>query len=201
MQLKIGRSSDQGCLALFEPSTGLLGLHQYDGLLQLVSVDPQSGAVSKEIHECKLEQLAVVQLAWLRGQSKPTLLVLAAEHGTPATIGGASGEQRRLRSYTYEARDKELKPAPHAVNLDRCDSGAAQIIATEFGGAIVVAEEVWRQRNKHWFAQSARCVGEPFFCRPLTAAVLPPLRLLLAVPLFSPSRMCPFPASLLCTIR
>ena len=142
-------------MALFEPSFGLLGLHQYDGLLQMATVDLQSGAIHQEIHECKLEQLAVVQLTWLRGQAQPTLLVLAAEHGTPATIGGASGEQRRLRSYTYDARDKLLKAAPHAVNLERCDSGAAQIIATEFGGAIVVAEEVRQERNKHSLARDA----------------------------------------------
>jgi hypothetical protein len=132
-KLKIGRLSDQGCLALLDPTGTWLALHQYGGLVQMLAIDPQTGSLARELHEVKLDTLAVLQMVWLYGQAKPTLLVLAkSDDGT---------NERCLRSFTYEAREKELKPAPGAVNLARCDPGASHIIPTQFGGVVVVAEQ------------------------------------------------------------
>ena len=134
LQLKVGRPSEQSPLALIDPTGSWFGLHQYDGLFQMLSVDPMTGALDKTLYDCKFDQLQVIQLTFLHKCSKPTLLVLSSET--------TAGQDRRvLKSYTYEAKEREMKPAPQAINFDPCDPGAAHIIPTVYGGAILISEE------------------------------------------------------------
>ena len=96
-KLKIGRVSDQGCLAQVDPSRSIIGIHQYDSILQVIGIEAE-GRLASQIHECKLEQLQVLQMTWLYKQNKPTLIVLCVDGNA------GSSAQRRVRSYTYEAK-------------------------------------------------------------------------------------------------
>lgn len=95
-KLRIGRVSNQGALLHMDPQRSIISIHQYDSILQVIAVE--SDKFSSQIHECKLEQLQVIQMAWMHKQAKPTLMVLCVD----GNVG--SNAQRRVKSYTYEAK-------------------------------------------------------------------------------------------------
>jgi len=136
-KLKIGRLSDTSCSCLLDPSNRWIGLHQYDGVFQLLSVDASSGALGSQLIDLKFDMMQVIQIAFLYKQSKPTLCVLANDSNA---IARERMEKRVVKTYVYEASEKELKPS-HVLNVDRCERGAAHMIPVTYGGVIIIAEE------------------------------------------------------------
>lgn len=95
-KVKIGRLTENSTIALVDPTNSWFGLQQYDGVLQMLAIEP-NGTLDKTIYDCKFDQLQVIQLAFLHQCAKPTVLVLSNEV--------TAGQDRRvLKSWTYEAK-------------------------------------------------------------------------------------------------
>ena len=132
-KLKIGRLTENSTIALIDPTNSYFGLQQYDGVLQMLAIE-SNGTLDKTIYDCRFDQLQVIQMEFLYKCAKPTVLVLSNETT-------ANQDRRSLKSWTYESKEKEMKPAKDAINLDQCDLGASHIIPTVFGGALLLSEE------------------------------------------------------------
>jgi DNA damage-binding protein 1 len=81
----------------------------------------------------RLEELEVIRLCLLEGQSKPTLLVLHQD----------SHEKRHLRTYTINIKDKTLDVGPWP-SLPNVEQAAAFLIPVPapLGGALLIGDEV-----------------------------------------------------------
>jgi len=108
----------------------LILLHQYDGILQVLTVDAR-GTFGTEIFDVRLDELQVLSLALLHKELKPVLLVLYQD----------VREKRYVKSYTIEMKEKELKPGPWPII--NVDNTATHLITVSggFGGCFVVSEE------------------------------------------------------------
>lgn len=77
---KIGRARECGHIGIVDPSTRLVGLHLYDGLLKIIPVEADG---MKEAFNIRLEELDVIDLALLYGCAQPTLLGAPAAQPRP----------------------------------------------------------------------------------------------------------------------
>jgi hypothetical protein len=72
----IGRPVDNGQLGLLDPECRCIGLHLYDGLLKVVPLDPGTGTPGPEAFSARLEELNVIDAAFLAGCPTPTVALL-----------------------------------------------------------------------------------------------------------------------------
>ena len=128
----IGRPVDNGQLGTVDPECRAAALHLYDGLLKIVPMDPATGALGSEAFSARLEELSVVDAAFLAGCATPTVALLYED----------AKHARHLKTYALDARRKDLEEGPLAhQNLD---AGASMLVAVPapLGGALVVGEAV-----------------------------------------------------------
>ncbi|KAI8467206.1 MAG: mono-functional DNA-alkylating methyl methanesulfonate N-term-domain-containing protein [Monoraphidium minutum] len=127
----IGRPVDNGQLGILDPECRAVGLHLYDGLLKVVPID-ERGSLGSEMFNVRLEELGVIDMAFLAGCATPTVALLYED----------AKHARHIKAYAVGLRSKDLEEAPLAhQNLD---AGASMIIPVPapLGGAIVVGEAV-----------------------------------------------------------
>ncbi|KAL4855081.1 DNA damage-binding protein 1 [Chlorella vulgaris] len=126
---RVGRQVELGQRGLVDPQQRLIGLHIYDGLLKVIPMDERGGL--QEAFNVRLDELKVVDLAFLEGCAAPTVAVLFED----------TKEQRHVKTYEVSLREKELLEGPwQQSNLD---AGASMLIPVPgSGGAVVVGESV-----------------------------------------------------------
>ncbi|KAK3200235.1 hypothetical protein Dsin_023650 [Dipteronia sinensis] len=71
---RIGRPTDNGQIGIIDPDCRLIGLHLYDGLFKVIPFDNKGQL--KEAFNIRLEELQVLDIKFLYGCSKPTIVVL-----------------------------------------------------------------------------------------------------------------------------
>jgi DNA damage-binding protein 1 len=113
-----------------DPQCRLLGLHLYDGLFKVIPLE-ERGLGLGEAFNMRLDELKVVDIAFLDGCAAPTIAVLYED----------TKEQRHVKTYEVSLRDKELVEGPwRHSNLD---AGASMLIPVPgSGGAVVVGDSV-----------------------------------------------------------
>jgi DNA damage-binding protein 1 len=91
---RVGRPCDAGQLGIIDPDCRMIGLHLYDGHLKIIPIG-DNGAL-QEAFNVRLEELKVLDVAFLHGCAAPTLSVLYED----------TKEQRHIRTYEVSLRDK-----------------------------------------------------------------------------------------------
>ena len=91
----IGRPVDNGQLGILDPDGRAIGLHLYDGLLKVIPVEP-SGALGTEMFNCRLEELNVIDAAFLAGCPAPTVALLYED----------AKHARHIKTYSIQMRSK-----------------------------------------------------------------------------------------------
>ncbi|KAG6419373.1 hypothetical protein SASPL_121593 [Salvia splendens] len=71
---RIGRPTDNGQIGIVDPDCRLIGLHLYDGLFKVIPFDNKG--LLKEAFNIRLEELQVLDIKFLYGCPKPTIVVL-----------------------------------------------------------------------------------------------------------------------------
>ncbi|PSC68559.1 DNA damage-binding 1 [Micractinium conductrix] len=126
---RVGRPVELGQRGLVDPQCRLIGMHLYDGLFKVIPLD-ERGTLG-EAFNMRLDELKVIDLAFLDGCTAPTIAVLYED----------TKEQRHVKTYEVSVRDKELVEGPwRQSNLD---AGSSMLIPVPgSGGAVVVGESV-----------------------------------------------------------
>jgi DNA damage-binding protein 1 len=125
---KVGKQCESGQLAAVDPECRAICLHLYDGQLKVIPVG--AGGALQEAFNVRLDELAVLDVAFLHGCAAPTLAVLYED----------TKEQRHVKTYELALREKELAPGPWAE--PGLDPGSNMLIPVRgTRGAIVVGEE------------------------------------------------------------
>ena len=103
---RIGRASEVGQICVMEPNMKLIGLHLYDGLFKVIPAGA-GGSLMTESFNIRLEELKVIDLCFLRGLPKSTLVMLFEDNK----------EGRHLKTYEVNLREKDLVEVPHAPEI------------------------------------------------------------------------------------
>ncbi|CAK0750170.1 hypothetical protein CVIRNUC_001969 [Coccomyxa viridis] len=127
---RVGRPVENGQIGIVDPWCRMIGLHLYDGLFKVIPIDNDG-----QLHEAfnmRIDELNVLDMRFLEGTLKPTLVVLYQD----------SKEARHIKTYEVNLKEKDLAEGPwRQSNLD---AGASMIIPVPapMGGAIVLGESV-----------------------------------------------------------
>ena len=124
---RIGRQAEVGQICVIEPDSRLIGLHLYDGLFKVIPAGAD-GKLSPESFNIRLEELKVLDIAFLHGMPKPTLALLFEDNK----------EGRHLKTYEVSTRDKDFVDGPWAQA--HVEAGASMLIPIKAGGVLVVGE-------------------------------------------------------------
>lgn len=127
---RVGRPVEVGQRGIVDPQCRLIGLHLYDGLFKVIPLE-ERGLGLGEAFNMRLDELKVVDIAFLDGCATPTIAVLYED----------TKEQRHVKTYEVSLHDKELVEGPwRHSNLD---AGASMLIPVPgSGGAVVVGDSV-----------------------------------------------------------
>ena len=151
---RIGRASEVGQICVMEPNMKLIGLHLYDGLFKVIPAGA-GGSLMTESFNIRLEELKVIDLCFLRGLPKSTLVMLFEDNK----------EGRHLKTYEVNLREKDLVEGPWAqANVE---AGASRLIPIKTGGVIVLGETSITYLSGHDF----KAIAVPFMlvrtCEPI----------------------------------
>ncbi|KAJ3679366.1 hypothetical protein LUZ60_017377 [Juncus effusus] len=126
---RIGRPTDNGQIGIIDPDCRLIGLHLYDGLFKVIPFDNKGQL--KEAFNIRLEELQVLDIKFLYGCSKPTIVVLYQDNK----------DARHVKTYEVALKDKDFAEGPWSQN--NLDNGAGLLIPVPMplGGVIIVGEE------------------------------------------------------------
>lgn len=125
---KVGRPAEVGQIALVDPASSLFAFHLIDGHLKIIPIAPNG--MLQEAFNVRLEELKVIDMAFLYECNVPTVAVLYED----------TKEQRHIKTYEINLRDKELVKGPWMqTNLDPGSSLVIPVRGTS--GVIVVGEE------------------------------------------------------------
>ncbi|KAF8391008.1 hypothetical protein HHK36_023308 [Tetracentron sinense] len=126
---RIGRPTDNGQIGIIDPDCRLIGLHLYDGLFKVIPFD--SKGQLKEAFNIRLEELQVLDIKFLYGCSKPTIVVLYQDNK----------DARHVKTYEVALKDKDFVEGPWSQN--NLDNGAGLLIPVPLplGGVIIIGEE------------------------------------------------------------
>jgi DNA damage-binding protein 1 len=91
----IGRPVDNGQLGILDPDGRAVGLHLYDGLLKVIPMEP-GGGLGAEMFNCRLEELNVIDAAFLAGCPAPTVALLYED----------AKHARHIKTYAIQMRSK-----------------------------------------------------------------------------------------------
>ncbi|KAL5731679.1 DNA damage-binding protein 1a [Ranunculus cassubicifolius] len=126
---RIGRPTDHGQIGIIDPDCRLIGLHLYDGLFKVIPFDNRGQL--KEAFNIRLEELQVLDIKFLYGCSKPTIVVLYQDNK----------DARHVKTYEVALKEKDFVEGPWSQN--NLDNGAALVIPVPMplGGVIIIGEE------------------------------------------------------------
>lgn len=126
---RIGRPTDNGQIGIIDPDCRLIGLHLYDGLFKVIPFDNKGQL--KEAFNIRLEELQVLDIKFLFGCSKPTIVVLYQDNK----------DARHIKTYEVSLKDKDFIEGPWAQN--NLDNGASLLIPVPapLCGVLIIGEE------------------------------------------------------------
>nr|CAB3460553.1 unnamed protein product [Digitaria exilis] len=126
---RIGRPTDNGQIGIIDPDCRLIGLHLYDGLFKVIPFDNKGQL--KEAFNIRLEELQVLDIKFLHGCVKPTVVVLYQDNK----------DARHVKTYEVALKDKDFVEGPWSQN--NLDNGAGLLIPVPapLGGVIIIGEE------------------------------------------------------------
>ncbi|EXC25620.1 DNA damage-binding protein 1a [Morus notabilis] len=126
---RIGRPTDNGQIGIIDPECRLIGLHLYDGLFKVIPFDNKGQL--KEAFNIRLEELQVLDIKFLYGCSKPTIVVLYQDNK----------DARHVKTYEVSLKDKDFVEGPWSQN--NLDNGAALLIPVPppLCGVLIIGEE------------------------------------------------------------
>ncbi|GLT67385.1 hypothetical protein SLA2020_396990 [Shorea laevis] len=126
---RIGRPTDNGQIGIIDPDCRLIGLHLYDGLFKVIPFDNKGQL--KEAFNIRLEELQVLDIKFLYGCSKPTIVVLYQDNK----------DARHIKTYEVSLKDKDFVEGPWAQN--NLDNGASLLIPVPppLCGVLIIGEE------------------------------------------------------------
>lgn len=126
---RIGRPTDNGQIGIIDPDCRLIGLHLYDGLFKVIPFDNKGQL--KEAFNIRLEELQVLDIKFLYGCSKPTIVVLYQDNK----------DARHVKTYEVSLKDKDFVEGPWSQN--NLDNGAAMLIPVPppLCGVLIIGEE------------------------------------------------------------
>ncbi|KAK9153316.1 hypothetical protein Sjap_000796 [Stephania japonica] len=126
---RIGRPTDNGQIGIIDPDCRLIGLHLYDGLFKVIPFDNRGQL--KEAFNIRLEELQVLDIKFLYGCSKPTIVVLYQDNK----------DARHVKTYEVALKEKDFVEGPWSHN--NLDNGASMLIPVPMplGGVIIIGEE------------------------------------------------------------
>uniref|UniRef100_A0A2P2KL64 Uncharacterized protein n=1 Tax=Rhizophora mucronata TaxID=61149 RepID=A0A2P2KL64_RHIMU len=126
---RIGRPTDNGQIGIIDPDCRLIGLHLYDGLFKVIPFDNKGQL--KEAFNIRLEELQVLDIKFLYGCSKPTIVVLYQDNK----------DARHIKTYEVALKDKDFVEGPWSQN--NLDNGADLLIPVPppLCGVIIIGEE------------------------------------------------------------
>ncbi|GAB2241606.1 hypothetical protein Droror1_Dr00018381 [Drosera rotundifolia] len=126
---RIGRPTDNGQIGIIDPDCRLIGLHLYDGLFKVIPFDNKGQL--KEAFNIRLEELQVLDIKFLYGCSRSTIVVLYQDNK----------EARHVKTYEVSLKDKDFVEGPWSQN--NLDNGADLLIPVPppICGVIIVGEE------------------------------------------------------------
>ncbi|KAB2091997.1 hypothetical protein ES319_A03G233400v1 [Gossypium barbadense] len=126
---RIGRPTDNGQIGVIDPDCRLIGLHLYDGLFKVIPFDNKGQL--KEAFNIRLEELQVLDIKFLYGCSKPTIVVLYQDNK----------DARHVKTYEVALKEKDFAEGPWAQN--NLDNGADLLIPVPppLCGVLIVGEE------------------------------------------------------------
>ncbi|KAI3495498.1 hypothetical protein L1887_37839 [Cichorium endivia] len=126
---RIGRPTDNGQIGIIDPDCRLIGLHLYDGLFKVIPFD--NNGQLKEAFNIRLEELQVLDIKFLYGCPKPTIVVLYQDN-TDAC---------HAKTYEVSLEDKVFVEGPWSQN--NLDNGADLLIPVPppFCGVLIIGKE------------------------------------------------------------
>ncbi|WOL18645.1 DNA damage-binding protein 1 [Canna indica] len=126
---RIGRPTDNGQIGIIDPDCRIIGLHLYDGLFKVIPFDNRGQL--KEAFNIRLEELQVLDIKFLYGCLKPTIVVLYQDNK----------DARHVKTYEVALKDKDFVEGPWSQN--NLDNGASLLIPVPMplGGVIIIGEE------------------------------------------------------------
>ncbi|CAH9076420.1 unnamed protein product [Cuscuta epithymum] len=126
---RIGRPTDNGQIGIIDPDCRLIGLHLYDGLFKVIPFDNKGQL--KEAFNIRLEELQVLDIKFLYGCSKPTIVVLYQDNK----------DARHVKTYEVSLKDKDFIEGPWSQN--NLDNGADLLIPvpSPLCGVLIIGEE------------------------------------------------------------
>ncbi|KAL0321393.1 UNVERIFIED_CONTAM: DNA damage-binding protein 1 [Sesamum radiatum] len=111
---RIGRPTDNGQIGIIDPDCRLIGLHLYDGLFKVIPFDNKGQL--KEAFNIRLEELQVLDIKFLYGCPRPTIVVLYQDNK----------DARHVKTYEVTLKDKDFVEGPWSQN--NLDNGADLLI-------------------------------------------------------------------------
>ncbi|KAL0352802.1 UNVERIFIED_CONTAM: DNA damage-binding protein 1 [Sesamum angustifolium] len=126
---RIGRPTDNGQIGIIDPDCRLIGLHLYDGLFKVIPFDNKGQL--KEAFNIRLEELQVLDIKFLYGCPKPTIVVLYQDNK----------DARHVKTYEVALKDKDFIEGPWSQN--NLDNGAELLIPVPppLCGVLIIGEE------------------------------------------------------------
>ncbi|KAL2494428.1 DNA damage-binding protein 1a [Forsythia ovata] len=126
---RIGRPTDNGQIGIIDPDCRLIGLHLYDGLFKVIPFDNKGQL--KEAFNIRLEELQVLDIKFLYGCPKPTIVVLYQDNK----------DARHVKTYEVSLKDKDFVEGPWSQN--NLDNGADLLIPVPppLCGVLIIGEE------------------------------------------------------------
>lgn len=131
---RVGRDLEHGQRAFVEPQNRMIGMHLYDGHLKILPIQP-NGAFS-EAFDLRLPDVTrLIDLKFLdttNTNGKPLICMLFEDDKFA----------RHIKTYTIDARDKEILPGPWNQNNLEHDVTLMIPVAAPAGGMILVGESI-----------------------------------------------------------
>ncbi|PSS29021.1 DNA damage-binding protein [Actinidia chinensis var. chinensis] len=126
---RIGRPTDNGQIGIIDPDCRLIGLHLYDGLFKVIPFDNKGQL--KEAFNIRLEELQVLDIKFLYGCPRPTIIVLYQDNK----------DARHVKTYEVALKDKDFVEGPWSQN--NLDNGADLLIPVPppLCGVLIIGEE------------------------------------------------------------
>ena len=131
----IGRPTEGGQIGVVDPSSLLIGLHLYDGLLKIIPLNP-SGKVL-EAFNARLEELQIIDMTFLHGTTYPTACILYED----------TKQRRHVKTYIVKCHSQELLEGPW--NQPNVESGASMLVAvpSPIGGVLILGQQTITYHN------------------------------------------------------
>ncbi|KAK0578137.1 hypothetical protein LWI29_005699 [Acer saccharum] len=126
---RIGCPTDNGQVGIIDPDCRLIGLHLYVGLFKVIPFDNKGQL--KEAFNLRLKELQVLDIKFLYGCSKPTIVVLYQDNK----------DARHVKTYEVALKDKDFVEGPWTQN--DLDNGADLLIPVPppLCGVLIIGEE------------------------------------------------------------